>query len=52
MHHATKDFSASDAIMRRCVSTLINLSWTDEQLKQKGEGIVAALKKVLTKEMA
>ncbi|MBA4166979.1 MAG: DegT/DnrJ/EryC1/StrS family aminotransferase [Chitinophagaceae bacterium] len=52
IQHATKDFSASDAVMSRCISTLISLSWTDEQLKQKGEGIVAALKKVLIKEMA
>jgi len=52
IHHATKDFSASDAVMGRCISTLINLSWTEEQLKHKGEGLVAALEKVLTKEMA
>jgi 8-amino-3,8-dideoxy-alpha-D-manno-octulosonate transaminase len=52
IHHATKDFSVSDAVMGRCISTLINLSWTEEQLKHKGEGLVAALEKVLTKEMA
>ncbi len=50
IHHALKDFSASDAVMGKCISTLINLSWTGDQLKQKGEGIVAAIKKVLTKE--
>lgn len=48
MYHATKDFSASDAVMGRCISTLINLSWTEEQLKQKGEQLVAAVKKVLS----
>lgn len=48
MHHATKDFSASDAVMGRCISTLINLSWTEEQLKQKGEQLAAAVKKVLS----
>jgi 8-amino-3,8-dideoxy-alpha-D-manno-octulosonate transaminase len=47
MHHATKDFSVSDAIMSRCVSTAISLLWTEEQIKEKGEKIVAAVKKVL-----
>jgi 8-amino-3,8-dideoxy-alpha-D-manno-octulosonate transaminase len=52
IHHATRDFSASDAVMGRCISTLINLSWTDEQIRQKGEGIVEALKKILAKQVA
>ena len=47
MHHAAKDFSASDAIMSRCISTLISLSWTEEQIKDKGERMVAAIHKVL-----
>jgi len=47
IHHATKDFSASDAIMGRCVSTAIGLTWTDEQLKEKGEKMVAVIQKVL-----
>jgi 8-amino-3,8-dideoxy-alpha-D-manno-octulosonate transaminase len=45
---ANTDFPASDAIMSRCISTLINLSWTEEQIKKKGEAMVAAIKKVLT----
>ncbi len=49
-HHATKDFSASDAIISRNISTLINLSWTEEQLKEKGEKMVAAVRKVLSKQ--
>ncbi|MBN9296686.1 MAG: DegT/DnrJ/EryC1/StrS family aminotransferase [Filimonas sp.] len=44
---ATQDFSASDAIMNRCISTSIGLLWTDEQIKEKGEKLVAAIKKVL-----
>lgn len=44
---AGKDFSASDAVMNRCISTSISLSWTEEQLKQKGEHLVAAVKKAL-----
>ncbi|MGC4100687.1 DegT/DnrJ/EryC1/StrS family aminotransferase [Ferruginibacter sp.] len=49
IHHANKDFSASDAIIGRNISTLINLSWTEEQLKEKGEKMVAAVKKILAK---
>ena len=54
MHHATKDFSASDAIMGRCVSTAIGLAWTEEQLKTKGEQMVTVIRKVLSaqKQMA
>jgi 8-amino-3,8-dideoxy-alpha-D-manno-octulosonate transaminase len=47
MHHATKDFSASDAIMSRCVSTAIGLLWTEEQIKTKGEQMLSAINKVL-----
>ncbi len=54
MHHATKDFSASDAIMGRCISTAIGLAWTEEQLKTKGEQMVTVIRKVLSaqKQMA
>jgi 8-amino-3,8-dideoxy-alpha-D-manno-octulosonate transaminase len=41
------DFSASDAIMSRCISTAISLLWNEEQVKEKGEKIVAAVRKVL-----
>lgn len=44
---AAQDFSSSDAIMSRCVSTLISLTWTDEQVKEKGEKMAAAIKKAL-----
>ena len=44
----TQDFSVSDAIMSRCVSTAISLVWTDEQIKDKGEKMVAVIKKVLS----
>ncbi len=50
MHHATKDFAASDAVMSRCVSTAISLLWTDEQVKIKGEQMVNVIKKVLSKQ--
>lgn len=49
-HHATKDFAASDALMSRCVSTAIGLTWTDEQLKNKGEQMVNVIKRVLSEQ--
>lgn len=52
IHHATKDFVASDAIMSRCISTSMSLLWTEEQIKEKGEKIVNAVKKVLTAQKA
>jgi 8-amino-3,8-dideoxy-alpha-D-manno-octulosonate transaminase len=45
-------FPASDGIISRCISTAISLAWTEEQVKEKGEKIVAALKKVLSREKA
>ena len=44
---ATKDFSASDNIMNRCISTAITLSLTEEQIVEKGNNMVAAIKKAL-----
>ena len=48
MEHANKDFPASDHIMSRCISTAIGLTWTEEQLVEKGNKIVGAIKKALT----
>ena len=45
-------FPASDRVMGRCISTAISLAWTEEQVKEKGEKIVAAVKKVLSREKA
>jgi 8-amino-3,8-dideoxy-alpha-D-manno-octulosonate transaminase len=47
IHHATKDFSVSDAVMGRCISTAIGLTWTEEQLKEKADKLSAAVKKIL-----
>jgi 8-amino-3,8-dideoxy-alpha-D-manno-octulosonate transaminase len=43
-------FPASDKVMSRCISTAIGLLWTDEQVKEKGEKIVAAIQKVTRQE--
>jgi len=50
IHHATKDFAASDAVMSRCISTSISLLWSEEQIKEKGEKMVAVVKKVLSEQ--
>ncbi len=44
---ANKDLSASHALMSRCISTSISLLWTGDQLKEKGDKMVAAIRKVL-----
>jgi len=46
------NFSASDAIMSRCISTAISLLWTDEQIKEKGGKMAAAIQKVLQENLA
>ena len=38
-------FTASNAIMSRCISTAISLSWTPEQIAEKGSRIVSVVKK-------
>lgn len=42
-----QDFSKSDAVISRCISTAIGLSWSDEQLQEKANGIASAIKKAL-----
>jgi 8-amino-3,8-dideoxy-alpha-D-manno-octulosonate transaminase len=49
---STTSFAPSDQIMSRCISTAISLLWSDEQTQEKGEKIVAAVKKVLSKNKA
>lgn len=42
-----QDFSASDAVMSRCISTLVSLALTEEQVREKGEKILAVATRVL-----
>lgn len=44
---ANKDFTASDAIMGRCISTSISLQWTEEQVREKGDKMLAVIRKIL-----
>ena len=41
-------FSASDAIMSRCISSAISLLWTEEQIRDKGDKITNTIRKVLS----
>ena len=45
--YSNESFKASDAIMSRCISTAISLTWTEEQIREKGEKISGIIKKVL-----
>lgn len=49
MEQANKDLSASHAVMSRCISTAISLTWTEEQIREKGDKIVAVVKQVLSR---
>ncbi len=42
-----QDFSASDAIIGKCISTAISLAWTEQQVIEKGEKMVEVIKQVL-----
>ncbi|MGF7231292.1 DegT/DnrJ/EryC1/StrS family aminotransferase [Arachidicoccus sp.] len=44
---SSKDFSVSDAILSRCITTNISLSWTEEQIKEKGEKLKSIIESVL-----
>jgi 8-amino-3,8-dideoxy-alpha-D-manno-octulosonate transaminase len=48
---ATAPFEPSDKIMSRCISTSIGLLWTEEQTRERGEKIAAAIRKVLDNAM-
>ena len=51
-NYASATFLASDAIMSRCISTAISLTWTEDQIKDKGEKMVAAIRKSINMHQA
>lgn len=51
IHHATKDFSASDAVISRSISTAVSLLWTEEQARERGEKMANAIRKAVAKEI-
>jgi 8-amino-3,8-dideoxy-alpha-D-manno-octulosonate transaminase len=44
---STTKFEASDAILSRCISTAISLTWTEEQLHEKGAKCLQVIKEAL-----
>ncbi|NDC41706.1 MAG: DegT/DnrJ/EryC1/StrS family aminotransferase [Chitinophagia bacterium] len=48
LHYANRAFAQSDSIMSRCISSLINLSWTDEQAHERASKMAGILKGVLS----
>jgi 8-amino-3,8-dideoxy-alpha-D-manno-octulosonate transaminase len=50
--YSTQPFTASDAIMSRCISTAISLTWTEEQAIEKAQKIKAAIEKVMEGRLA
>jgi 8-amino-3,8-dideoxy-alpha-D-manno-octulosonate transaminase len=47
----SQNFSGSDAIMSRCISSAISLLWKEEQIREKGEKMVAIIRKVLNQQI-
>lgn len=45
--YKTKQFPVSDAIMSRCICTPVNLGWSEEEVKQRAEKLVNAIKSAL-----
>jgi 8-amino-3,8-dideoxy-alpha-D-manno-octulosonate transaminase len=45
--YKNKQFPVSDAIMSRTISTPINISWSDAEIKERAEKLVKAVKSVL-----
>ncbi|MFT4062062.1 MAG: DegT/DnrJ/EryC1/StrS family aminotransferase [Edaphocola sp.] len=41
--YATKEFPASDAIIKRCIATPINLGWTDAELADRAQKLANAV---------
>lgn len=45
--YATKEFPASDALIKRCICTPINISWSEAEIKERTEKLVNAVKAAL-----
>ena len=50
--YAVNPFASSDAIMSRCISTAISITWTEEQIKEKGEKIAHVIKQILSEKLS
>ena len=44
----TKSFEKSDAIMSRCISTAISLTWSESQIHEKGAAMLKVIEKAIS----
>ena len=49
LHYTNQAFPASDAIMSRCISSLISLAWDDTQAGERAQKMAAVLRSVIAK---
>ncbi|HVZ55738.1 MAG TPA: DegT/DnrJ/EryC1/StrS family aminotransferase [Chitinophagaceae bacterium] len=49
---ASQDFSASDTVLSRCISTAISLLWSEEDIRSKAAAITEVVRKVLSQQAA
>lgn len=47
-----QEFTLSDEVMSRCISTAIQLTWTPEQVEEKGKQMVEVIQAILAKQAA
>ncbi len=52
MEQVNKAFPQSDALMARCISSSISLTWTETQAKERGASMADAIRKVLKEALA
>lgn len=45
--YATKEFPASDALIKRCICVPVNISWSETEIKERTEKLVNAVKAAL-----
>jgi 8-amino-3,8-dideoxy-alpha-D-manno-octulosonate transaminase len=47
LHYSNQAFQVSDAIMSKCISIAISLSWTEVQTKERGKRIADVINKIV-----
>jgi 8-amino-3,8-dideoxy-alpha-D-manno-octulosonate transaminase len=52
LHYTNQAFPASDAIMSRCISSLMSLAWTEAQAAERAQKIATIVNQVIASAMA
>jgi 8-amino-3,8-dideoxy-alpha-D-manno-octulosonate transaminase len=47
MHYTNQAFAPSDAIVGRCISSLVSLLWDEEQAQERATKMAAILQRVI-----